>query len=106
MAASKPSSLDEVVALLRAAGDADHAAALDLRDLPDDRAHRAGRAGDDHRLARLRLADVEQAEVRRHARHAERAEVHRQRREARVDLASRPCRRRSRTPARRSVPTT
>ena len=41
---------------------------------------RAGRAGDHHRFARLRLADVEQAEIGGHARHAERAEIDRQRR--------------------------
>ena len=88
----------DVVALLAAAGDADGATAFDLRDLPDHHADRAGRAGDDDRLARLRLADVEQAEVRRHARHAERAEIHRQRRDARIDFRQRPCRRQSRIP--------
>ena len=50
-------------ALLVAAGDADGAAALDLGDLADHGADRAGRRRDDHRLAGLRLADVEQAEV-------------------------------------------
>src|SRR6185437_6217916 len=43
---------------------------------------------DDHGLARLGLADVEEPEVRRHARHAERAEVAFQRRELRVHLAN------------------
>jgi hypothetical protein len=74
--------------LSRAAGDADRAAALDLRDLADDRADRTRRAGNDDRVSRLRLADVEQAEVRGHARHAERSEVDRQRCDARIDPTS------------------
>ena len=75
MAASKPSSSTMKPALLRAAGDADDPAALDLRDLADDLADRTGRGRDDHGLAGVRLADLEQPEVGGHAGHAEHAEV-------------------------------
>jgi len=51
------------LALGRAAGDADHAAALDLRELACELSHGDGRARDDHRLTRLGLADLEQPEV-------------------------------------------
>src|SRR3954471_9892305 len=44
------------VALVGAAGDADHAATIDLRDLPDDRADRARGRGDHDRLALFGLA--------------------------------------------------
>ena len=64
----------------------DGATPFDLRDLSNHHADRAGCTGDDDRLAGLRLADVEQTEVRRHPRHAERAEIHRQRRETRIDF--------------------
>ena len=47
------------------------AAALDLGDLSDQRARRAGGAGDDDGLARDRTADVEKAEIGGHADHAE-----------------------------------
>src|SRR6516225_3247471 len=46
-----------------AAGDADRAATLDLRDLADDRADRAGGGRDHDGLAWLRLADIEQPEI-------------------------------------------
>ncbi|KOT02711.1 hypothetical protein DM50_3748 [Burkholderia mallei] len=72
-----------IAALVRAARDADDAATLELRDLPDDRAHRAARRRDGHRLARLRLADVQQSEVRGEARHAEHAERVRRMRDVR-----------------------
>ena len=78
--------LDDPLALRRAAGDADDAAALDLRELADGLADRAGRARDDDRLAGLRLADVEQAEVAGHAGHAEHVEPLRRRADAQVDL--------------------
>src|SRR5262249_14720010 len=64
--------LDEA-ALLAAAGDADHAAAHDLADLPDDLADRARRGRHHDGLARPGLADLEQAEVRGHAGHPDRA---------------------------------
>src|SRR4029077_11966766 len=54
----------EPATLLLAAGNADHAAALDLGDLPGDVANGAGCPGDDDRLPLLQLGDVEQAEVR------------------------------------------
>jgi hypothetical protein len=76
----------EVLALLGPARDPDHAAAHDLGDLPDDRADRARGARHHHGLACLRLAHVQQPEVRGHAGHAERAEVDRQGNQPRVDL--------------------
>ena len=83
MAASKPSSSTTWRHFSLAAGDAHDAAALELGDLADEPADGAGGAGHDHRLALLRLADVEQAEVGGHAGHAERAQVDGQRRERR-----------------------
>ena len=80
MAASKPSSIDDVVAFLRSAGDADDAAALDLGDLAGDRPDGAGGTGEHDRLAGLRLADIEQAEISGQPGHAQRAQVDRQRR--------------------------
>ncbi len=53
----------EELAFRRAARDADHGAALDLGDLPDDGADGARRGGDDHRLAGLRLADFKKPEI-------------------------------------------
>jgi hypothetical protein len=60
------------MAFLRPARDADGAAALDLSDLPNDRARRAGCAGDDDRFACDWTAHVEQAEIGRDAGQAER----------------------------------
>ena len=65
---------DRVAALVGAAGDADHARALELGDLPDHRADRTGRRGHDHGFARLGLADVEQADVGGERGHAEPAQ--------------------------------
>ena len=56
--------------LLGAAGRADHRVALELGDLADDRAHRPGRAGDEHHVAVLQLGDLQQADVGGQARHA------------------------------------
>src|SRR5262249_34971852 len=78
--------LDEIAALGGAAGKADDAAALQARDLSDERAYCPGGAPDADGLARLGLADVEQPEVGGDAGHAERAEPARQRSEAGVDL--------------------
>ena len=71
--------------LLGRARAADHPAALQLRDLTDDGADRAGRAGDEHRLALLRPADVEQPDVRGQARHPEHTEPRRDGRERGVE---------------------
>ncbi|EAU66540.1 conserved hypothetical protein [Stigmatella aurantiaca DW4/3-1] len=71
----EPEVLSQVLHLLRGARAAHHPAALDLGDLPHEPAHRAGRAGDEHRLARHGLAEIEQPHVGRHARHAEHPQV-------------------------------
>ena len=75
-----------MLALVLAAGDADRTRALDLRDLPDRGADRAGRRRDDDGLARLRLADIEQAGIGGHAGHAEHTDRGRDRRKLRIDL--------------------
>ena len=93
--------LHGVVALLLAARDADRAQPFDLRDLPDDRADRTGRRGDDQRLAGLRLTDVERADVRREPGHAEHAERIRRPRDARIELVDAARRSRPRIPASR-----
>ena len=59
--------LRQPAALVGAAGDADRAAALDLRDLADEGAGGAGSTRDHHRLAGLGTPDVEQAEIGRGA---------------------------------------
>src|SRR5438445_7658403 len=69
----EPVLLHQRSALLGTARDADHAAALDLRDLPRRRPRRPRGAGDDHRLADLRASDVEEPEVRRDAGRSQRA---------------------------------
>ena len=79
--------VDEIAALVAAAGDAHGARALDFRDLPDHRADRPGGGGDRDGLAGLRLADGRKARVGGHARHAEHAERRRYRRAARIELA-------------------
>ena len=55
--------VDDVGALLGPARRADDPAALQLGDLPDDRAGRAGRTADQDRVALLQLTDAQQAEV-------------------------------------------
>ena len=77
----------DVAAFVRPAGDADGAGALEPGDLADDRADRAGRGRNHHRLARLRPTDVEQPGIGGHARHAEHAERGRDRRQRGVDLS-------------------
>ena len=59
--------LDHVAALLRRARGSHDARAAGLADLTGDRAHRAGRRRDDHRLAWLGPADVLYAEIGRYA---------------------------------------
>ena len=91
----------DVVAFVLAAGDADRARALDLRDLPDRRADRAGGRRDHHGLAGLRLADIEQAGIGGHAGHAEHADRGRDRRRVSDRSCAVPCRRRARGSASR-----
>src|SRR6266513_2308571 len=78
---------DDVAALFGSAGDTDRTAAFDLRDLPDRAPDRAGGGGDDHGFAALRLADVDETDVRGAARHADDAEVRRDRDVGAFDLA-------------------
>ena len=59
--------------------DADRAAAHELGDLPDRRADRAGGGRHHHRIARPRLAEIEQAEIGGEAVQPEHAERQRQR---------------------------
>src|SRR5690606_24198931 len=66
--------LDHEAAFLRAAGNADDAAALYFGDLADDRADRAAGGSDHDRFTFLRLADPEQAVPCGEARHAENAQ--------------------------------
>ena len=74
MAASKWALSVSQAPLLGSARHADHAAAVDLRDLTGDRTGRAGGAGDDHGVPLPGLAHVEHAEVARRARHPEHRE--------------------------------
>src|SRR5262249_54210230 len=53
-----------VATLVRAAGDANGSRALQPRDLPNDRAHRAGGCSNDDGFTFFGLTDVEQAHVR------------------------------------------
>src|SRR5262249_26321929 len=76
-----------VRALLGRAGNPDRAAAFDFGDLSDDATDGARCGGDDNRLTRLRLANVGQADVRRHTGHAERSDGCRDRRDRRIELA-------------------
>ena len=62
------------LALVRAAGGADHGHALGLGDLYDGRAHGAGRRGHEHDVARLRLRRIEQPPIGCAPRQAEVAE--------------------------------
>ena len=70
--------VDDVLALLGSAGDADRVAPLDLGDLTGDHADGTGRPGDDHGFAGFRLTDVEQAEIGRHSGRAEDTQPDRQ----------------------------
>ena len=84
----KAEFLLDVAALLRATGNADHAAALDPPNLPNHRADGARCRGHDEGFAWLRLPDILQAGVSREARHAEHAQRVGERARRRVDLAS------------------
>src|SRR5262249_4757241 len=70
----EPELVDDVPALLRGSGDANRPASFDLRKLADDRTDGPRRGGDDDGFARLRLTDVQQSDVGRHARHAQDAQ--------------------------------
>src|SRR3546814_6425104 len=74
--------VDEIGAFLRAAGNPHDPAALDLRDLADERADGAGPGRHDDGLAFLRLADLEQDGIGGKPGHAEDAEGGARRREA------------------------
>src|SRR5207244_431532 len=78
--------LHHVFALLLPAGDADRAAAFQLRDLADDTPDRARCRGDDDRLTGLGLADVEQADPCRDSWHAKHPKESGRRHLARIDL--------------------
>src|SRR6185436_5558004 len=80
--------LGQVADLLRRAGKADDGTtARDLRQLSDDLTDGARRSRDDHGVSGLRLADVEEAEVRGEPGRAEDVQRGLRRREARVELA-------------------
>ena len=70
----EPQLLRHEAALVRPAGDPDHLAALELADLPHDLPDAAGGSAHHQRLARLGLADVQQAEIGRRPHHAKGAE--------------------------------
>src|SRR6185369_4188320 len=74
-----------VLALGWPAGKADGAASVNLRELAHDAADRAAGGGNDHGLARLRLADLQQAVPRGDAGHAAGAEIRGRRNLRRVD---------------------
>src|SRR6185436_17776181 len=74
-------------ALFRTAGDAERAAAPQLGELAHHAADRSGSRRHQRRFARLRLAQLLQAEIRGQARHAEHAEVIAERYARGVDLA-------------------
>ena len=57
----------EPLAFLFASGNADHAAAFQLGNLADDRTGGTGRTRNKNGVARLRHADIHQAEISRHA---------------------------------------
>ena len=75
------------LALLLVAGAAHDMRARQLGELAGDLADRAGRGGDEHRLAGLGLADVLDAVPGGEARHAQHAEIGRERDAGRIDLA-------------------
>ena len=78
--------INQELALVGAAGNADHTATLEFGDLPGNAAHRAGGAGNHHGFAGLRLANVEQGEIGGHTGHAQCGQIQRQRGAARVNL--------------------
>ena len=71
----EPQLLDDEVALGLAAGDAHGAAALQLGELSDHAADRAGGRGHHHGLAGERLAVLQQTDPGGRARHADAAQV-------------------------------
>jgi hypothetical protein len=82
----KAQLLDHPLALGGTAGNADHAAALELGDLAHGLADGTGRTRHHDRFAGLGHAHVHQAEVAGHAGHAQHVEPLRQRAGAQVDL--------------------
>jgi len=71
----KPQFIDDIPALVGAAGDADHFTALDPGDLAHNAAHRSGCAGNQHDVSFFYLPDFQDTEVSRHARHTQRTDV-------------------------------
>src|SRR5690606_25832893 len=82
----EPEFVDQILALLRPACDADGTATFELRDLRNNRADGARRGRYHDGFTRLRLADLEQAEIRSPARHPQSADPALQWSEAGVDL--------------------
>ncbi|MNF46065.1 hypothetical protein D3C84_272180 [compost metagenome] len=68
----KTQLINKEFALVGAAGNANHAAAFELGNLPGDAAHCARCTGQHHGVAGLRCADIQQGEVGGHAGHAQR----------------------------------
>ena len=82
----KAERLNRETAFLGTAGDADHARALELGDLADERTDRPGRGRHDHRLPGLRLPDVQKSYVGGESGHAQHAECIGELGDGRVDL--------------------
>jgi hypothetical protein len=82
----EPELADDVVALPLRAGHADRAAPFDASDLADDRANGPRRGRHDNGLARLRLTDIKQTDIRGEARHAKDTERARNWRRSRIQL--------------------
>ncbi|SAD97306.1 Uncharacterised protein [Enterobacter roggenkampii] len=70
----KPEHLNGMAAFLCATGDADHPATFDFADLPNRRAHRAGRRRHHQRFTRFRLPDIQQPHIGGKARHTQYAQ--------------------------------
>ena len=79
--------VDDVPAFHCSTGQADHTAVAHLGQLADDRTHGTGGGGDHHRLARLRLANLEQTDIGGYPGHPHHPECRRQRHQARVEDA-------------------
>ena len=83
----KTQFLYRVVTLLCASGNTDHATALELRDLSNDRPYCASSCGNDHGFTWLRLTNIEQAGVGSKAWHAEQTQCIGGMRHLRIEFA-------------------